>query len=144
MTNIFSACNNYADSVADPGGGRGGHGPPGPVKIGHKKDGHRRQPHRFHVSRPPPYPAAGSATETTIGLASDEHTEQTRLSHASDGFNEKLHVEKFTLVVGILTDERYFSLRKNFPPCKGSSLFQWKPNIDLLILTKVRFWSSQL
>ena len=27
--------------------------PPGPVKIGHKKDGRRRQPHRFHVSRPP-------------------------------------------------------------------------------------------
>ena len=44
-------------------GGRGGHGPPGPVKIGHKNDGHRRRPHRFHVSRPPPYPVAGSATE---------------------------------------------------------------------------------
>ena len=28
--------------------------PPGPVKIGHKKDGRQRQPHRFHVSRPPP------------------------------------------------------------------------------------------
>ena len=28
--------------------------PPGPVKIGHKKDGRRRQLHRFHVSRPPP------------------------------------------------------------------------------------------
>ena len=40
-------------SVADPGGGRGGHGPPGPVKIGHKKDGHQRRLHRFHVSRPP-------------------------------------------------------------------------------------------
>ena len=42
--------------VADPGGG--GEGamapPPGPVKIGHKKDGRQRQPHRFHVSRPPP------------------------------------------------------------------------------------------
>ena len=37
--------------------------PPGPVKIGHKKDGHQRRPHRFHVSRPPPYPVAGSATE---------------------------------------------------------------------------------
>ena len=49
--------------VPDPGGGRGG--PPGPVKIGHKKDGRRRRPHRFHVSRPPPYPAAGSATEST-------------------------------------------------------------------------------
>ena len=42
--------------------------------------------------------------QTTIGLASDEHIEQTRLSHVSDGFNEKFHVEKFTLVVGILTD----------------------------------------
>ena len=38
-------------SVADPGGACP---PPGPVKIGHKKDGHRRRPHRFHVSRPPP------------------------------------------------------------------------------------------
>ena len=27
--------------------------PPGPVKIGHKKDGHQRRPRRFHVSRPP-------------------------------------------------------------------------------------------
>ena len=27
--------------------------PLGPVKISHKKDGHRRWPHRFHVSRPP-------------------------------------------------------------------------------------------
>ena len=36
--------------------------PPGPVKIGHKKDGRRRRPHRCLVSRPPPYPAAGSAS----------------------------------------------------------------------------------
>ena len=37
---------------------------PGPVKISHKKDGCRRQPHGFHVSQPPPpYPAAGSATD---------------------------------------------------------------------------------
>ena len=27
---------------------------PGPVKISHKKDGHQRWLHRFHVSRPPP------------------------------------------------------------------------------------------
>ena len=48
--------------IADPGGGpRGPWPPPGPVKIGHKKDGRQRQPHRFHVSRPPPYPAIGSA-----------------------------------------------------------------------------------
>ena len=26
---------------------------PGPVKISHKKDGHQRRPHRFHVPRPP-------------------------------------------------------------------------------------------
>ena len=52
-------------SVADPGGGpRGPWPPPGPVKIGHKKDGRQRRPHRFHVSWPPPYPAAGSATES--------------------------------------------------------------------------------
>ena len=49
--------------VADPGGAEGAMAPPGPVKIGHKKDGHRRRPHRFHVSWPPPYPAAGSATD---------------------------------------------------------------------------------
>ena len=30
--------------------------PPHPVKISHKKDGHRRQPHRFHVSCSPPPP----------------------------------------------------------------------------------------
>ena len=47
-------------------GGRGGHGPPGPVKKGHKKDGRQRRPHRFHVSRPPPYPVAGSATVLTL------------------------------------------------------------------------------
>ena len=35
-------------------GGRGGHAPPGPVKIGHKKDGRQRWPHRFHVSSAPP------------------------------------------------------------------------------------------
>ena len=35
-------------------GGRGGHAPPpGPVKIGHKKDGRQRRLHRFHVSRHP-------------------------------------------------------------------------------------------
>ena len=49
-------------AVADPGGAEGAMAPPRPVKIGHKKDGRRRWPHRFHVSRPPPYPAAGSAT----------------------------------------------------------------------------------
>ena len=35
------------------GGAEGAMAPPGPVKIGHKKDGHQRRPHRFHVSRPP-------------------------------------------------------------------------------------------
>ena len=55
----------HNNPVEDPGG-RGGHGPsPGPMKIGHKKDGRQRWPHRFHVSRPPPpYPAAGSAIVT--------------------------------------------------------------------------------
>ena len=43
----------YWISVADPGGGEGAMAPPGPVKIGHKKDGPQRRPHRFHVSRPP-------------------------------------------------------------------------------------------
>ena len=39
--------------VADPGGARGPCTPPGPMKISHKKDGHQRWPHRFHVSRAP-------------------------------------------------------------------------------------------
>ena len=52
-----------ATAVADPGGAEGAMAPPGPGKISHKKDGHQRQPHRFHVSwPPPPYPATGSAT----------------------------------------------------------------------------------
>ena len=39
------------EAVADPG--ERGTWPPGPVKISHKKDGHQRRPHRFHVSQPP-------------------------------------------------------------------------------------------
>ena len=51
-------------TVADPGGvPRGPWPPPGPVKTSHKKDGHQRRLHRFHVSWPPPYPAAGSDAE---------------------------------------------------------------------------------
>ena len=45
-------------------GAEGAMAPPGPVKIGHKTDGHRRGLHRFHVSQPTPYPATGSATRT--------------------------------------------------------------------------------
>ena len=41
-------------SVADPGGGPMGPCPPGPVGVGHGKGGHRRQPYRFHGSRPRP------------------------------------------------------------------------------------------
>ena len=40
--------------------------PPDPVKISHKKDGRQTWPHRFHVSRSPSYPAAGSATVATL------------------------------------------------------------------------------
>ena len=40
-------------TVADPGGAEGAMAPPGPVKIGHKKDGCQRRLHRFHVSWPP-------------------------------------------------------------------------------------------
>ena len=40
--------------------------PPNPVKISHKKDGRQRWQHRFHVSLPPPYPAAGSVTEQCV------------------------------------------------------------------------------
>ena len=48
-------------SVADPGGvPKGPWLPPSPVQTSHKKDGHQRRPHRFHVSCPPPHPAAGS------------------------------------------------------------------------------------
>ena len=54
-------------------GGQGGHAP-SPVKISHKKDGRRRCPHRFHVSRsPPPYPAAGSATHANM-FSSEVHS----------------------------------------------------------------------
>ena len=51
--------------------------PPGPVKIGHKKDGRQRRPHRFHVSRPPPYPAAGSATGSYIVFMSSNCSNET-------------------------------------------------------------------
>ena len=50
---------NYIETRIHPSssrsrGGRGGHAPPpSPVKISHKKDGHRRRLLRFHVSRPP-------------------------------------------------------------------------------------------
>ena len=44
--------NNMLDSVADLEA-EGPCPPPRPVKIGHKKDGHRRRLRRFHVSRPP-------------------------------------------------------------------------------------------
>ena len=47
-------------------GARGPCPPPRPVKISHKKDGHQRRPHRFHISRPPSYPATGSATEIYV------------------------------------------------------------------------------
>ena len=40
--------------VVDPGGGPRGPWPPSPVETSHKKDGRQRQPHRFHVSWPPP------------------------------------------------------------------------------------------
>ena len=46
-------CHNTSSSGSRGGGCRGGHGPPGPVKTSHKKDGRQRRPHRFHVSWPP-------------------------------------------------------------------------------------------
>ena len=51
--------------VANGWGGQGGQPPPnGHVKVSQKKDGRRRQAHRFHVCWPPtlPYPIAGFAT----------------------------------------------------------------------------------
>ena len=62
--------NSTQETVADPGGQKG-HAP-GPVKISHKKDGCRIWSHRFHVSRPPLYPVAGSATEKYIPSDSQE------------------------------------------------------------------------
>ena len=50
-------------AVADPGG-RGGHCPPGPVNIGHKKMAADGGCIDF-MFLDPPYPAAGSATERT-------------------------------------------------------------------------------
>ena len=61
-SNLTKGC---VHPVADPGGMRG------PVKVSHKNDGHQRRPHRFHVSRPPPYPAAGSATAIVPTKLSD-------------------------------------------------------------------------
>ena len=54
--------------------------PPGPVKIGYKKDGHQRRPHRFHVSQPPPYPAAGSATDTLTILKHMKPRQKVKIS----------------------------------------------------------------
>ena len=60
MHTTLSYINEFR-AVADPGGG------PGPVKTSDKKDGRQRRPHKFHVSCPPPYPAAGSdAAEITV------------------------------------------------------------------------------
>ena len=43
----------HAFSSGSGGGAEGAMAPPSPVKISHKKDGHWRRPHRFHVSQPP-------------------------------------------------------------------------------------------
>ena len=42
----------YGGGGREQGAGSRGHGPPGPVKISHKKDGLQRWLHRFHVSWP--------------------------------------------------------------------------------------------
>ena len=61
-------------AVADPGGGaEGAMAPPSPVETSHKKDGRQRRPHRFHVSWPPPYPAAGSDAVVTCDLFTSNH-----------------------------------------------------------------------
>ena len=70
--------------------GWGGHAPPfppGPVKISHKKDGHWRRPHRFHVSLPLPYPAAGSATANMRGFTCREETLDTLELSGPDNIN---------------------------------------------------------
>ena len=64
IPNCHKGPNGFSYSSGSRGGG-GAMVPPGPV--GHKKDGRQRRPHRFHVSRPPPYPATGSATELYSG-----------------------------------------------------------------------------
>ena len=54
---MLNMCIFSGSAVVDPGGGaEGAMASPCPVKIGHKKDGRQRRPHRFHVSRPPPLP----------------------------------------------------------------------------------------
>ena len=56
------------ETVADPGEVlRGPCPPPSPVQTSHKKDGHQKRPHRFHVSCPP-YPATGSDAAKTQTL----------------------------------------------------------------------------
>ena len=59
--NTYTGCQLIlTDDWVSSSGSRGAEGamapPPGPVKIGHKKDGRWRRLHRFHVSRPPPLP----------------------------------------------------------------------------------------
>ena len=53
-------------TVADSGRGRWDHAPRQSLKIIHKKDNGQRRPHRFHVSRPPSYLVAGSATVSVV------------------------------------------------------------------------------
>ena len=66
IVNVYRQLPIVVLAVADPGGGRGGHGPPpGSVKIRHKKDG-RRGRIDFMFLAPPPYPAAGSTTVLTL------------------------------------------------------------------------------
>ena len=87
-------------------GSRGARGPcpPGPVKIGHKKDGRQRRPHRFHVSRPPPNPAAGSTTEMSENIMNlcsvDEETVRYGEMPASPGGSRTVYIprkEEWTL-----------------------------------------------
>ena len=84
--NVISLPALCLPSSGSRGGPRGPWPPrPGPVKIGHKKDGCQRRPHRFHVSRPPPYPAAGSATVTCRTMISLQSLNNCTLRVTSQG-----------------------------------------------------------
>ena len=76
-------------------GGRGGHGPPWPCENSHKKDGRRRRPHRFHVSRPPPLP--GCWIRYCLSLRNlQEHDTNTDHCQAGNSINmQQWRIEDF-------------------------------------------------
>ena len=89
--------------------------PPGPVKIGHKKDGRQRQPHRFHVSRAPPL------TRPLDPLLATKHLNLllvtfNPLGHTNENGKgahcplKLMHLLQGKGLAGYVTEARYFTL----------------------------------